>query len=40
MNAEEAMLEFMGRPDYAPMKLEAIMEAIGAISPTSARCAR
>ena len=29
MNAEEAMLEFMGRPDYVPMKLEAIMHAIG-----------
>ena len=29
MNAEEAMLEFMGRPEYVPMKLEAIMHAIG-----------
>ncbi|MCE2684328.1 MAG: hypothetical protein LW857_04035 [Verrucomicrobiae bacterium] len=29
MNAEEAMLEFMGRPEYVPMKLEAIMLAIG-----------
>ena len=29
MRVEEAMLAFMGRPDYAPQKLEAIIHAIG-----------
>jgi len=29
MNVEEAMLSFLARPDYVPMSLEAIMQAIG-----------
>ena len=30
MTAEEAMLAFMARPGYQPMRLEALADAIGA----------